>query len=449
MDFGVHYDWTGVQRTDSEVIGTNKAARYLRCFREIDNALSRRKPVEGVSDEEMNKDDTFFLGELYRQRLELVESSLPLRMMRRVFLPYADVSERMTNTAGVSNLLPKITRIIPRYLPSEQSVVVTIEGKNFDTGRIDVMIGGYAATNVKVLNEQIIVATVPARGIIADLTVTKRDGKLFNDSKSTKSGEKLLHDIEGIVDVVVVTPAGRANDVALLRITKPIEAEKKADTSVTGTIPEKSLIVASSLWNQTDLVITLATGLKETSGTLVLKHENETVDLPVTIKDKNVAIRDGIGGSAYSTLLSLVGKEISNATLYPHGGVPAGITIKGTIKVEKLEPKAPEKLTFQSGKTAMVKEEIFELNFGHSVKIKSGKLVLTSKTDATQTQAIDLTDLSGSKIAVPMTEDQRKTIAGWLGSAAKIDLVVKVEGLRRDTNTAPESYDCGETQLGK
>ena len=74
---------------------------------EVDNALSRREKTADA-----NTPDAFFLGELYSQRLELVESSLPLRMMRRVFLPYADVSERMTNTAGVSNLLPKITRIM-------------------------------------------------------------------------------------------------------------------------------------------------------------------------------------------------------------------------------------------------------------------------------------------------------------------------------------------------
>ncbi len=442
MEFGVHYDWTAIQRTDGEVIGTNKAAEYLLSFQDIDTKLENKCKF-GTEGQKAP-----FLSELYRQRMELVESSLPLRMMRRVFLPYADVSERMTNTAGVSNLLPQITRVIPRYLPSDQSVVVTVEGKNFDTGRIGVIVGGYSAGNVQVLNERTIVATVPARGIISDLAVIRRDGLLYEKARATETGKKLLHDIEGIVDVIVITPAGLATDVALLRITRPAGADSASGGGITGSVPDKSVVVASPLWDQAGLVVTLSEGIKETSGTLVLKYDTTKIDLPVDIKDRTVTLRDAIGTG--TSLSVLADKEISNLSLYPQGGHAGGLSIKGKLKVEKLTAKAPEKLTVQgTGTDAIVAETKFILDFARPVKVKSGKLVIGNKDDSTQSQSIEFADVSGSSIEVSLAEGVRKEIAKWLGSRTEVDLVVRLENLKRATDGASESLDCGRTRLVK
>jgi len=411
-----------------------------RAFREIHNKLDGEETHKEGTERE---DNAFYFGELYRQRMALVESSLPLRMMRRVFLPYADVSERMTNTAGVSNLLPQILRVIPRYMPTNQTVAVTIEGKNFDTGRIDVMVGGHAATDVQVLNEKTIVATVPARAIIADLTVMKRDGRLFNEAHSTEIGKKLLPEIEGIVDVIVVTPAGLASDVALLRITTSIGGETGG--AITGSVPDKdAFIVASSLWEQSTFAITLSEEIKETSGTLVLKYDTTKVDLPVDIKGRTVTIHDGVSPSA--ALLSLVDKEVSNLAVFPQGGHPEGITVNGKLKIEKLSPKAPEKLTVSEN--GRVSETKFDLDFGKPVKIKSGKLLLTVSGKPANSVSIDFGDFEGTKVGIDLSgDDHQKTIAGWRGSDPGIDLLVTLDAVKREASSAPEKLDCGRTSM--
>jgi len=348
LDFGVHYDWTGQQRADAVVIGTGKAAEYLRRFRRIDNNLSFRRDADpdnlidmlaSIQFEGPNTsyEDNLWLAEHLRQRLALVESSLPLRLMRKVFLPYADVSERMTNTSGIGNLLPQITRVVPRYLPSHHEIVVTIEGRNFDTGRIEVIVGGRPAAKVQVLNDRTLVATLPARELMGDLTVSRRTGDDFDGARTSTAG-KQLQDLEGLVDVLVITPTGMASEVAVIRLTK--EEAAAAGGGLKGTLTGDAAIAVNVLFEPSAFGFTLSEAIPASRGMLRVQHKAKNGDLleatlEVLIAGDKVTLA-GLSPDQVTSLKKIQAetKEVAGARLYPFGGFPDGIAISGSVKLQ-------------------------------------------------------------------------------------------------------------------
>lgn len=470
MDFGVHYDWTSRQRSDRQVIGTAKAVDYLRTFRHIDNHLNYREDDPATEfvpdkfpafsyDNETVYEDNLFLGELIRERLELVEASLPLRIMRQVFLPYADVSERMTNTAGVSNLLPKIIRVTPRYIPSHHDIELTIEGKNFDTGRIEVIVGGRSATDVRVLNEGVIVATLAAREFISDLTIQARKDPAFVEAIKAESGKNLLHDIEGLVDVMVITPTGVDRDIALIRLTSP---KGVAPPAMTGKLPTNASICNSPIFNEKSLVITLQKPLKATGGTLVLKHSRKTttsgktttveyeVRVDVVINKDKVTIRHPLDKNSPPGLGALVGAEVSDIRLFPLGSRSSVIKISGKLKVEKLTAKVdPPDVTFKVDGKGSLDKDSFKIKFSHPVIFAKGAVAhLESAKDKDKKHDVkDLPGLKGDVLTVKFSPDDKNRVVKLL-SANKPEVKVKLKDLERGSRTADE-IDCGTFKLTK
>jgi len=130
MEFTVHSDWTANNRSDGTRVGTGKAATYLRRYRWLEKRVGKQwrhggdacgaegflealtlglhrdagywdfcdtcnQSTKGIrcqcNNPQQWDDDNVFLGEVLADRLDLIEASLPLRKMRKVFLPYADV----------------------------------------------------------------------------------------------------------------------------------------------------------------------------------------------------------------------------------------------------------------------------------------------------------------------------------------------------------------------
>ena len=86
-------------------------------------------------------------------------------------------------------------------------------------------------------SDHVIIATVPARKLIADLAVDTRakDNEWFSEARKTTNGRKLLHDLEGLLNVIVVTPTGVTSEISLIRLTagdptpkpKPVKPKPK------------------------------------------------------------------------------------------------------------------------------------------------------------------------------------------------------------------------------
>ena len=462
MEFTVHSDWTNSNRSDGTRVGTAKAAKYLRRYRWLQKRVGetwrqggdardtygvRDKLTPFVKDSEAIwsedddwNEDNIFLGELLADRLDLLEASLPLRKMRKVFLPYADVSERMTNTAGIENLRPKIYKITPFHIPSHHRISITIEGKNFDTGRVQVFVAGIEA-KVKIANDRTIVAEVPERKFIGDLDLRPRKA-IGGKSADVKAN---VNDLEGLAIVTVITPVGVATDTTLIRLTKKELAPHPPPVVTAKLDPDLAICLADNKIVERPLVaIKLSQKVDETSGTVVLTSEakgKDTLVAQFAVKvtgDKALQLEPAIKAGTPHGIDAFAGRSITGMKLVLLGAKgPREVKVTGTLKISKALTAGLDsgstKFTVKdlgSGKWKIDPSKVKLVLSCPVLKGTTGELVLTPKADGTVTFnppkiTIKLGSVDGNQMSAALSADA-KNLGKWI-KAAKKEVVVKLE----------------------
>lgn len=453
MEFTVHSDWTNSNRSDGTRVGTAKAAKYLRRFRwlqkrvgetwregknardaygTLDKLTPFGKDSEAIWWEDDDWDeDNIFLGELLADRLDLLEASLPLRKMRKVFLPYADVSERMTNTAGIENLRPKIYQITPFHIPSHHKISITIEGKNFDTGRVQVFVAGIEA-KVKIANDRTIVAEVPERKFIGDLDLRTRP-TIGENSADFKAN---VNDLEGLAIVTVVTPVGVVSDYTLIRLTKKELAAPAPPVLTAKLEPNVAICLEDNKIVERPLVaIKLSQKVDETSGTVVLTSEakgKDTLVAQFAVKvtgDKVLQLEPAIKAGTPHGIDAFAGRSITGMKLVLLGAKgPREVKVTGTLKISKVlivsldsGSKAFKVEDLGSGKWKIDPSKLKLALSCAVLKDTKGDLVLTPSpiqnvTFDPKEITIDLGSFGGKEVSANLSADA-KNLGKWITAA--------------------------------
>lgn len=476
MEFTVHSDWTSSNRSDGTRVGTAKASKYLRRYRWLQKrvgetwrwgrdarnaygVLDKLTPFVKDSESAWSEDgdwdeDNIFLGEFLADRLELLEASLPLRKMRKVFLPYADVSERMTNTAGIENLQPKIYQITPFHIPSHHKITITIEGKNFDTGRVQVFVAGTEA-KVKIANDRTIVAEVPERKFIGDLDLRPRK-PIGGKSADFKAN---VNDLEGLAMVTVITPVGVATDTTLIRLTKKELPVPAAPVDPTAELTSKNICLLDDAIACRVLEISLSKGVGVSHGVVILKDDakpkpNEVV-IPVVVDGTKVRSLTPFGKDTPKPLQVLMagGKEKTIKDIvfeYGDGKTTKKLKVKGELKLGQpgnLEADLGSKtIDIEIDKDGKIIPDSIKIKVSCAVCVKSGKAILKPK----QVQGVTFTDpkieinlgaFSGESLTVKIDKGSAKMLTQWLtdNKQKDVEVEVRLEGLEPSSGGSKES----------
>lgn len=467
LNFGVSTEWTCDNRSDGARIGIGKSASYLRRYQWIKQNLDPLPPAGGILDAVAlhNAEDNgdaiadVFIKDRLTDRLSLVEASLPLRRMHNVLLPYGDVAERMTNTSGIDLLTPKIYSIQPVYLPSHHKIKLVITGKNFDTGRVQVLVSGVEADVVRIANDHTLIAEMSARRFMGNLAAFNK--RTLPDTTDNKR----LHELEGLATVTVITPVGAASDFTMIRLTAK-EVKEQGEKKTPGPAPTATLktnVICLDINNTAfkDLVdrklrIELSKAVKATHATVILKHPTGKIrtQFEVIVSGKKVtSIEDFSLSKAFPhNIDKLKDKTIEDISLIFLDGERYGpIKVNGKLKIIAkidLEANLKPKPTIIKVDGQKLDRKSFVIDFSCQVSFTSAKCLLTPTKPAgmafTNTPLeIPLNSFTGKALKVSL-DKRTSPVVGWFGEAQKNDVEIKIQL----TNLLPQDGTKIPTPLG-